>query len=95
MARAAALRLRQALEEYVAENKGDNPRGHARGVNADLVRQAESLLGGMGPGEAAADTPGRRVAAGSPGRTLDSAKERARELLAPHANGAAAGDGEL
>jgi hypothetical protein len=94
---AATHRLRSALEEYIAANRGDNPRSKARGVNADLVKQAESLLGGFG-GEsktAQRETPGQRAAAGTPGRALDSAKERAREMLLPSgANGAAAGDGE-
>jgi hypothetical protein len=96
MARAVELRLRGALEEYVAAHKGDNPRGNARGVNADLVKQAESLLGGIGgEGKTARETPGSRAAAGSPGRAIDSVKERAREMLMPTgANGAAAGDGE-
>jgi hypothetical protein len=95
--RAVELRLRSALEEYVSAYKGDNPRGNARGVNADLVKQAEGLLGHIG-GEsktAQRETPGQRAAAGTPGRALDSAKERAREMLLPSgANGAAAGDGE-
>lgn len=92
MARAAALRLRSALEEYIAENKGDNPRSRARGVDAELVKQAESLLGGMGSTTApGADTPGRRSAGGSPGRAIDSASQRARELLG--VSGAAATDG--
>jgi hypothetical protein len=96
MPRAVELRLRGALEEYVSAYKGDNPRGNARGVNADLVKQAESLLGGIGgEGKTASDTPGSRAAAGTPGRAIDSAKERAREMLMPTgANGAAAGDGE-
>jgi hypothetical protein len=96
MPRAVELRLRGALEEYVSAYKGDNPRGNARGVNADLVKQAESLLGGIGDGgKTASDTPGSRAAAGTPGRAIDSAKERAREMLMPTgANGAAAGDGE-
>jgi hypothetical protein len=97
MPRAVELRLRGALEEYVSAYKGDNPRATgSRGVNADLVKQAESLLGGIGgEGKTARETPGSRAAAGSPGRAIDSVKERAREMLMPTgANGAAAGDGE-
>ena len=96
MARAAKLRLRAALEEVIAENAGDGPRARARGTDAELVKQAQALLASMGTGEAAADTPGRRAAHGeSAGRALDSAKERARELLAPAgANRAGAGDGD-
>jgi hypothetical protein len=58
MPRAVELRLRGALEEYVSAYKGDNPRATgSRGVNADLVKQAESLLGGIGgEGKTASDT---------------------------------------
>jgi hypothetical protein len=90
--RAVELRLRQALEEYVSAYKGDNPRGQVRGTNTELVKQAEGLLSGMGSGSSAGDTPGRSAAAGSPGRAIDSASQRARELLG--VTGAAAGDGE-
>jgi hypothetical protein len=90
--RAVELRLRQALEEYVSAYKGDNPRGQVRGTNTELVKQAESLLGGMGSGPTAESTPGRSAAGGSPGRAIDSASQRARELLG--VTGAAAGDGE-
>jgi hypothetical protein len=93
---AARLRLRAALQEVIAENTGDHPRARARGKDAELIKQAQGLLAAMrvedGP---PADSPGRRAAAGSPGRALDSAKERARELLAPAgANRADAGDGD-
>jgi hypothetical protein len=91
-AAAAKHRLRGALEEYVAANKGDGPRGNARGVDAELVKQAESLLGGMGSNRPSDDTPGRRSAAGTPGQALSQASQRAREMLG--ATGAAAGDGE-
>jgi hypothetical protein len=97
VARAAKLRLRAALEEYIAGNAGDGPRARARGTDAELVKQAQAMLKGFGPGETAADTPGRRAAntGGSPGRALDSAKERARELLAPAgAQRTGAGDGD-
>jgi hypothetical protein len=97
MPRAVELRARAALEELVAAYKGDNPRGNVRGNNADLVKHAEAALASLG-GEgktAQRETPGHRAAAGTPGRALDSAKERAREMLMPSgATGAAAGDGE-
>ena len=82
MPRAVELRLRQALEEYVAAYTGDNPRATgSRGTNNELVKQAQGLLSGIGSGPASDDTPGRRSAAGSPGRAIDSASQRARELL--------------
>jgi hypothetical protein len=94
---AARLRLRAALQEVIAENTGDHPRARARGKDAELIKQAQGLLAAMRVENdgAPADSPGRRAAAGSPGRALDSAKERARELLAPAgANRADAGDGD-
>jgi hypothetical protein len=82
MPRAVELRLRNALEEYVNAYQGDNPRATgSRGVNNDLVKQAKGLLGGLGSGPSADDTPGRAAAAGTPGRAIDSASQRARELL--------------
>jgi hypothetical protein len=86
--RAVELRLRQALEEYVSAYKGDNPRSQVRGTNTELVKQAEGLLGGMGSGPSNDDTPGRRSASGSPGRAIDSASQRARELLGVSATAA-------
>jgi hypothetical protein len=82
VARAAKLRLRQALEDVIAENKGDHPRGHARGTDAELVNEAQKLLGRLGGDDRSADSPGRRAAEGNtPGRAFDSASQRARELL--------------
>jgi hypothetical protein len=84
MPRAARLRLRQALEEVIAENMGDHSRAKPRGTDADFIKAAQGLLSQMGDGEGSADSPGRRAAAEeSPGRAFDSARERARELLAP------------
>lgn len=91
MARATELRLRNALEEYVAAHRGDNPRGSIRGANTELVKQAEALLGGLSPTASEESTPGSR-AAGSPGRAIDSAAERAREVLGVTRAGAGNGD---
>lgn len=64
MPRAVELRLRAALEEYRNVYRGDNPRNNVRGTNANLVKQAEELLKGLGPDErSGADSPGRRAAA--------------------------------
>lgn len=93
MARAAALRLRAAAEEFVAQNMGDNPRGHARGNDAALVKQVQALLGEMGTASHdAGETPGQR-AAGHAGhsRPNESAPKRAWEV--PGVTGAGAGDG--
>jgi hypothetical protein len=91
MPRAVELRLRNALEEYVNAYQGDNPRATgSRGVNNDLVKQAKGLLGGLGSGPSADDTPGRAAAAGTPGRARPRASGRGRSC-SPNRRRAVAG----
>lgn len=87
MAGAANMRLRDALEEFVASEVGDGGRGGTRSAQADGSREtvelAQQLLTSLGSGqESEQATPGQRARARATGGAgIDGAAGRAREML--------------